>query len=193
MEPVSTLYCWRHPKPKQVFGRCIGQTNCVIDPRQARRLAYRIQVFRRRYALPKIIYTSDLQRCSAVGYVLKKLGWQHIVMPQFREMNFGSWEGRTWESIGQPAVDAWVADFAHYRVGGAESTQLFLQRIQLALAMLPRTALLVAHAGVMRSASRLLGTNHFHERLHSQNWPVAPAYGELMIIEHHSKKDRNAD
>ncbi|MCP5360863.1 MAG: fructose-2,6-bisphosphatase, partial [Sinobacteraceae bacterium] len=61
------LHAWRHPRVADADGRCLGRTDLPVDPRRARRLAYRIRAPARRHALPQIVVTSPLQRCRAVG------------------------------------------------------------------------------------------------------------------------------
>ena len=50
-----------------------------IDPRKARRLARRIHQHALARGLPRIVCSSSLMRCRAVGRHLRRLGWQHRV------------------------------------------------------------------------------------------------------------------
>jgi alpha-ribazole phosphatase len=67
-------------------------------------------------------------------------------------MDFGAWEGRPWDAIPRPELDAWAADVAGYAPPGGESP-LALQRRALefvASLSLPE-AVIVTHAGVIRT------------------------------------------
>ena len=75
---------------------------------------------------------------------------------RLNEMDFGTWELQRWDSVPPSAFDAWMADFAHHRFGGAESTQELIDRVADALDALRDSALgeavWVTHAGVIRAA-----------------------------------------
>eukprot|EP01036_Dinobryon_divergens_P053793 gene53793-71886_t len=84
-------------------------------------------------------------------------------------MDFGHWELQAWDTIGQPAVDEWVSNFAHHPVGGAESTQDVVNRVAAALHQAipqlmredketpgPQDMVWVTHAGVIRAVQFLL-------------------------------------
>jgi alpha-ribazole phosphatase len=87
---------------------------------------------------------------------------------RLREMDFGKWELQAWDTIGQPAVDEWVSNFARHAVGGAESTQDVVNRVdealQQAMPQLMRDdsgtpvaqhMVWVTHAGVIRAVQFL--------------------------------------
>lgn len=100
-------------------------------------------------------------------------------------MAFGRWEGQTWDAIGQPAIDAWVADFGQHRPGGGESAHAVLQRVgatlQNTLARGSNTVWLT-HAGVIRAAHLwLAGVRHVHD---AAAWPPnAPAFGQWVVVD----------
>jgi len=79
---------------------------------------------------------------------------------RLNEMHFGRWELQPWDSIPRPAFDEWMADFAHHRFGGVESTQMLLDRVAVALQELkaaePAHAVWVTHAGVIRAVSYIV-------------------------------------
>ncbi|MDO8930927.1 MAG: histidine phosphatase family protein, partial [Rhodocyclaceae bacterium] len=80
---------------------------------------------------------------------------------RLREIHFGAWEMQTWDAIGHPAVDAWVADPLHYAGHGGESIAMLRQRAAACAAEIAarhEAAILVIHAGVMKAlAVELLG------------------------------------
>jgi alpha-ribazole phosphatase len=67
------------------------------------------------------------------------------------EMNFGEWEGRAWDDVPRPALDAWAKDVANYTPPGGESPKQVLQR---ALAFFAENdseeMVVVTHAGVIK-------------------------------------------
>ncbi|WP_439518686.1 histidine phosphatase family protein [Hydrogenophaga sp.] len=93
---------------------------------------------------------------------------------RLNEMDFGHWELKPWEHIPRSAFDEWMADFAHHRFGGAESTQQLLYRVAAALADLrpspSNDVLWITHAGVIRAARHIVESGSPHIRDASQ-WP----------------------
>lgn len=178
-EAPTHATAWRHPRPRDVAGRCIGRTDVAVDPRKARRLARRIH----REALrdtaqaqptPRVVCCSPLRRCRDVARHLRRLGWRVVVDAALLEADFGHWDGRAWADIPRHEVDAWVADFADHAPGGGESLRQVLAR---AAAWVPPEpgATVVAHAGWMlaRQWWRLHGAAAIPS---AGQWPSAPPY-----------------
>lgn len=180
----SACWVWRHPRPRDVAGRCIGQTDVPIDKRKAKRLAHRIRQQARRHGLPHVIHTSPLGRCAAVGWVLRTWGWRHHIDPALQEMDFGDWDGRPWSTIEHAEVDAWCGDFLHHAPGGGESLADLFRRVGdwAARARLSRSGpadgpqLVVGHAGWMLTLAWLSTRSDRPTR--AVQWPAPPAYGQ---------------
>ncbi|MEY4764358.1 MAG: hypothetical protein RI907_1031 [Pseudomonadota bacterium] len=181
MSPATelVLHLWRHPLPQGHVGRCIGQTDLAVDRRRIKRLAHRVRQAARREGLPRVVHTSPLQRCRAVGRVLRAWGWRHHVHPDWAEMHFGEWDGRAWSDIPLPQIDAWCADFSHRAPPGGESLADLMRRLSLRLAALTappaegrRTALVVTHGGCIQSLQWLLAHGAGPGEL-PQAWPSA--------------------
>lgn len=90
------LYIWRHPKPMNTEGICIGQTDIGVDKRKLKRLANKIERFVRLHQLPKTIWVSPLQRSLKVGQILAQCGFECRVAPELAEIHFGEWDGCRW-------------------------------------------------------------------------------------------------
>jgi probable phosphoglycerate mutase len=75
------------------------------------------------------------------------------------EVDFGEWEGRTWEEVRQtdPArYDLRAADPWDYVMPGGESYAMAADRVHAALQALTRNAVIVSHGGVCRAVLTLL-------------------------------------
>src|SRR5665811_1913787 len=118
---VDIVRAWRHPRAIGADGRCIGITDLPVDPRKARRLAYRIRQSARRHGLPRVVATSPLRRTADVGRWLRRWGWRHEQHEALSEMDFGRWDGLPWPGVPRDEIDAWCADFLRYRPGGGEA------------------------------------------------------------------------
>lgn len=105
---------------------------------------------------------------------------------RLNEMDFGVWELQRWDAVPPKAFDDWMADFAHHRFGGAESTQMLLYRVAAALGELrPATStdvLWITHAGVIRAVRHILSSGvHIRE---AAEWPKdAPEPGGWVTVE----------
>jgi alpha-ribazole phosphatase len=174
---MTTLTVWRHPKPRDVAGRCIGHTDVSVDPRKIKRLAHRMHRVARQQGLPRVVWTSALQRCFLVGRCLKRWGWRHQVDARLSEMNFGAWDGLAWNEIGVEAVDAWCADFAAHAPGGGESVTQVLSRCAEVLSefsAVQKPVSVVGHAGWISALKWLLA--HDDAKPSAAQWPASEAY-----------------
>lgn len=171
------LWLARHARPLVAPGVCYGALDVAADALATQAAAERLAT-----ALPAdmVVCSSTLQRCEQLAQVLSALRPDLTLKfdARLREMDFGQWEGQTWESIGQSALDAWTADFAHYRPGGGESVHGFMQRVGAAWDDVgPQPMLWISHAGVARACNLLsAGIRTLHR---ADQWPqAAPGYGE---------------
>lgn len=178
-----SIWAWRHPKPKDVAGRCIGQCDVALDRRKAKRLAHRIRHAARRYGLPRIVHTSSLQRCRLVGRQLRRWGWRHVIDDRLLEASFGAWDGQAWTDIARDEVDAWVANFVEYQPGGGESLREVLARAAGWTPWLFKhedqpgdPVVVVGHGGWM--LARRWMAEHAQAPAGAHEWPAAPAYGQ---------------
>lgn len=113
------------------------------------------------------VWVSGLARARQLARALHRLR-PDLGAPRtdvrLNEMDFGCWELQPWDAIPRAAFDEWMADFAHHRFGGAESTQEVIDRVAATLAELQHgaaagqgsapaeDAVWVTHAGVIRAA-----------------------------------------
>jgi alpha-ribazole phosphatase len=180
------LWLVRHAATQAPPGLCYGALDLDADP-QATRTAARLLLDQ----LPRkaALWCSPQRRCRQMAEALARGG---LASPchwdaRLAEMNFGAWEGRTWDDLGEAAITDWTADFAHHRPGGGESVSAFMARVAQAFdeardhlaasggAM--QDLVWVTHAGVIRAAG-LLAAGHRTVRRADQ-WPreAAPLGG----------------
>lgn len=172
----TPVFAFRHPKPTSAKGRCIGAgTDLPVDPRRAKRLAHRIRRLARREGLPRVVATSPLQRCAAVGRWLRRWGWRHRVDADLAELHFGDWDGRAWSVIPRQEVDAWCADFVSYAPGGGEPLAHLLVRARIWQAV--GASIAVTHGGWLL-ARRWVAEHSDGHLPRAEEWPAAPRYGE---------------
>lgn len=178
------LIVWRHPKPFDAAGRCVGRrTDLRVDPRRAHRLAARIATAAQREELPREVWTSALARCADVGRLLaRRHRFVHRVDARLAELDFGCWDGQPWSAIAPSEVARWEADFAHFAPGGGESLAALVARAhdfvrERAARGGAGPVLVVGHAGWIQAAQLEPGNLP-----RAGQWPAAIRYGAAARV-----------
>ena len=137
----------RHP-PVVSGGRCYGRTDLLPDPAEAVALAERLR------PLAGLVWTSPARRCRDVAAALGP----HQVDDRLAELDFGEWEGRLWDGVPRPALDAWVLDPWRFAPPGGESGGALATRVQaFHRALPPGRHVVITHGGplkVLRALAR---------------------------------------
>ena len=166
------LILLRHPQPDVAPGICYGASDLALlrDPASdAERLARDLPPVDR-------IVTSPLGRCRALADALAEcLGLPATIDATIAEMDFGDWEGQSWDDIPRPQIDAWAGDFFDARPHGGESVADVMARVRQALSKAERgTTLWVSHLGVYRVALACLGA--------PDPWNVTLGFSEFRTL-----------
>jgi alpha-ribazole phosphatase len=181
------LWLLRHAAVQLEAGLCYGASDVPADPaltQQAARAAAEV--------LPPGlgVRVSGLARAAQLVNALRE--WRPdlpsaVVDVRLNEMDFGEWELRPWNAVPQIAFDRWMANFGQHRFGGAESTQMVLNRVAAALeeqrAAGADEALWITHAGVIRAVQYLAlhGTEPIRD---AAQWPTqAPSTGGYICLD----------
>lgn len=175
------LWLLRHARVTLEAGLCYGASDVPADPALTR-VAAESAAARLPRGLP--VCVSGLGRAQQLARELHDLRsdlGSAVTDPRLNEMNFGHWELQPWDAIPRAAFDDWMADFAHHRFGGAESTQQIIERVADALDAQRATgapqAVWVTHAGVIR-AVQFIATHGRGPIRDVGDWPrEAPAPG----------------
>ena len=154
---MSTLWLIRHPQPEVAFGVCYGSLDIKLSEagvRHAKAIAAELkdQPF-------AAIYTSPRQRCRQAATILAKgRRRQCNELDALREVDFGQWEGLTYEQIALRApeqYDRWMRHPTEFQFPGGECFADMRGRVLAAAAELraqhPRDAIaLFTHGGPIR-------------------------------------------
>ena len=181
---THTLWLVRHATPLVAKGICYGRLDVAAEASATRRAA---DVLAAAAPWEARLVASPARRCTALARLL------HAARPDLRrtdndprilEMNFGAWEGRTWDAIGQTALDAWTNDFARHAPGGGETVEAFMARVAVALDEARRhdgPTVWITHAGVIRAAGLL--ARGIRSVAQATDWPAAaPAFGRWKVM-----------
>lgn len=156
----------RHGAPLE-RGFCYGHSDpTLIEPAQqtAQRLRHLLPAWRR-------LFSSDSPRCLALAQTFDSAT---IAVAELRELNFGDWEGRPWDSIRRADLDAWAQQPLDFVMPGGESGRDLYRRVaRWAASVQPgRDDLIVAHAGSLRALAAVLLQRPFDD---CWQWPLAYA------------------
>jgi alpha-ribazole phosphatase len=177
------LWLARHAAPVIDPGICYGRLDVRADEAATQASARALAA-----ALPQglPVRVSGLRRADQLAQALAALrdDLQPVRDERLNEMDFGAWEGVSWQDIPKAGLDAWTRDFAQYRAGGGENVSDVLRRVAQALAdaAVDDEAVWITHAGVIRAVHYL--TQHGGAGAPTAaSWPVqAPACGEWTLL-----------
>lgn len=167
---TRTLYLVRHTTPGIAPGICYGQLDVNVSANFAEEAARTLGWLPR----PDLIVTSPLLRAARLAEYLAQAHQCELRRDdRLMEKHFGAWEGKAWDSIARPELDAWAADFLGYAPPGGESAQQVMLRTQSLLQHLtglPASCIaVVAHVGIIRAMLARLGGLPLHA---AQRWEV---------------------
>ena len=181
------LWLVRHARPIAADSLCYGRLEVEVDPAQTSELATTLA---RQLPSGAHLRVSPRQRCEKLAQQLCKARPDliHRTDPDLAEMDFGTWEGQRWDTLGAAALDAWVQDFGQYRPGGGESVNEVMRRVAHAL---QRTraetttdghGVWLTHAGVIRAVHLLRqGVQTLSE---ARDWPSQTiGYGQIECLD----------
>ena len=146
-----TIYLIRHTSLKGVDGLCYGQLNVELSDSfeaEAERLKELLSMTRK-----GLVYSSPLSRCVILA---EYLAMSPVIEDRrIMEYSFGDWEGKSWDDIGQPAIDKWAYSLIDGKVPGGESFRDFHQRVRDFFGEIwdgkEESVYIITHGGVIRS------------------------------------------
>jgi alpha-ribazole phosphatase len=133
-----------------------------------------------------IVYCSDLRRAGATAQAIAAdREIPQVVRPALREIDFGQWEGLSWEQIEQIDPEyarKWVARYPHLPAPSGESFQAFearvLEEVNHLLDDNRGHIAVVTHGGVIRVVLQ-----HLCGQSDEEAWQQTRAYGCIVRYE----------
>jgi alpha-ribazole phosphatase len=180
----------RHPAPEIGAGICYGASDVPVSRSAlATALASLPSLLPADLGAHAVIYTSPLQRCTALAMPLaQQLGLPPpLVDARLAEMDFGSWEMQPWEAIARADIDAWTDELAHYAPGSGESVLGVAARVAAFIADCRRQhhgdVIVVCHAGTIRMLTALTGSASLLDAaLRAASTPHHMDYASVSIL-----------
>lgn len=162
----------RHTTPEVAKGTCYGVTDLDLAASFATEAATALADM----TAPSLIISSPLKRCLHLAdHASQHFGCELWVAEDWKEMDFGRWEGRLWDDLPRAELDAWAAAFASYRGHGGESVSQLEARITRALSEAPDDALIVTHMGCIKAALVAAGD--------AQGWQAQLGFGQRVVVD----------
>ena len=138
----------RHARPLR-SGVCYGQSDIACAPVPQRLVWEGVR--------PQRVVASDLGRCRELAVSIAAACDCPVEFdPNLREMNFGEWEGRSWDALAAedgPRLERWMSDYLVESPPGGETYQALADRVCRALAAAEGAGddvAWVTHAGPIR-------------------------------------------
>jgi alpha-ribazole phosphatase len=142
------IYLIRHTTPLITEGQIYGQTDVPLAlsfPEEKK------HVLRQLPEMIAAVYSSPSSRCRMLAEAISA---DYIADEALYELNFGDWEGKTWDTVDRLDSDVWMSDFIHLSPPNGETMLQMERRIfqfwDHLLGQPFENAALVTHAGVIR-------------------------------------------
>jgi alpha-ribazole phosphatase len=148
----------RHPTPLIGPGICYGRLDIAMDPAAEPQVA-------RIVADPRLldmrgVWTSPARRCREVADAAgRTLGVTPVDDPRLLELDFGEWEGQSWDSIARADLDRWAAGPLDFAPPGGETGAALIVRVRaffMDLCRHGRDCVVVSHGGPLKVLAALL-------------------------------------
>jgi alpha-ribazole phosphatase/probable phosphoglycerate mutase len=130
------------------------------------------------------VYTSDLSRAHTTGLAIAEaFGVDCYRRSALREINFGQWEGLTWDEIERrdsAYAHRWLAEYPRVSAPNGECYFDFERRVLdevelLSTKVIGKRVAVVTHAGVLRTVLRA-----FHGHSDSDAWMQTKSYCSIV-------------
>ena len=140
------------------------------------------------------IYSSDLRRAlQTATAVSQRIGVDVEVLAGLREIDFGLWEGLSWQEIQDrfpEDADRWLDEFPVRSAPEGEGYRAFTARVEAAIAPLlddaeSMTTALVTHRGVMYYA-----LTEFFGFSEAEAWTKTAPYGAVVAFSSRNGRNR---
>jgi len=142
------IYLIRHTTPELTPGLIYGRLDVPLT------IAFEEEWELIKTKLPEnfdVVYSSPATRCTILANEIDK---KFITDSRLTELHFGDWEGKTWDTVDQGALQIWMDDFVNVCVPGGESMLDLEKRVAEFWEDLRqkdhRKIAVVTHAGVIR-------------------------------------------
>lgn len=169
------IYLIRHTTPQLTQGLIYGQMEVELADTYEDELAV---IKTKLPAQLDAVYSSPSSRCMTLA---DRLGGNIHMDFRLMELNFGEWEGMTWDTVNQDHLTKWMDDFVHEAVPGGESMLQMNERVlgfwEEVISRPAGKVALVTHGGVIRLLLAHVGKMEL-----SSIFNIKVEYGEVIEL-----------
>lgn len=172
------VYLIRHTTPDILPGLIYGRTDVPLAA------SFPTELAAIRQKLPvafDAVYASPAKRCTQLA---EQLASTFVIDDRLYELNFGDWEGKTWDSIPPDESKDWMDDFVNVSTPNGESMIQMNERVAAFWTELAqkadKTVAVITHGGVIRlltAAGRQLPLE--------KAFTIKVEYGDVVVVELH--------
>jgi alpha-ribazole phosphatase len=146
------VYLVRHTRPDVAAGVCYGRLDVALPAD----FETEAEVVRAYLPVANQIVTTEAERCRRLAVYLADAAHARLVVDdRLRELDFGRWEGQSWEDIPRAQTDAWTHDIWNHSAPDGETYASLHARVSAAWESLllidEETLVIVGHAGPLRA------------------------------------------
>jgi alpha-ribazole phosphatase len=178
------LYLIRHTTPNVLKNTIYGWADVECLPKNFVQEAISIQA-----KIPStinIVFSSDSLRCKQLAQYLFP-NQQINYTSKLRELNFGDWEMKTWNSVNQTHLQKWMNNFVHEVVPNGESYRQLYERVEAFIISLQKQKLqnpivIICHAGVIRSLLCYFNKTSLQNSFNTYKVPLGAVY-KVVVAE----------
>ncbi|SEA38309.1 alpha-ribazole phosphatase [Pedobacter hartonius] len=142
------IYLIRHTTPLVTKGMIYGRRDVPLADSF---LEEKEEMLKQLPPAIEAVYSSPSSRCTQLAAAISTV---YTTDAALQELNFGDWEGQTWDTVDRVASDAWMNDFVRLSPPNGETMLEMEQRIfQFWKGLLQQpfgTVAVVTHGGVIR-------------------------------------------
>ena len=148
----------RHPAVLIESGLCYGRLDVPAIPAALARAGSLATGLA--HLAPLRISTSPARRCQDLANLLaQKLNAPAVTDPRLLELDFGAWEGKSWDVVPRSALDDWSASPLTFAPPGGETGSSLIARVRDFLGEIRldrRNRIVVTHGGPLKVLTALL-------------------------------------
>ena len=170
------IYLIRHTTPVLSPGLIYGRTELLLSET----FSQEAEIIKEK--LPENfdrVYSSPALRCTELA---EKIATDFQTDSRLTELDFGDWEGKTWNTVDQIELQLWMDDFVNVCVPGGESMIGMYQRVkefwQELTAKSEHKIAIVTHAGVIRLILAIV-----REIALDKVFEIKVDYGEVIVVD----------
>jgi alpha-ribazole phosphatase len=142
------VYLIRHTQPLIEKGLIYGRTDVPLAESFT---TDKDRILKQLPAAFDAVYSSPSLRCTRLAEVIST---QYLIDESLCELNFGDWEGQTWDTVNRQDSELWMNDFVNLSPPGGETMREMESRVMnfwnILLKKPFNNVTLITHGGVIR-------------------------------------------